>query len=624
MLGYALPKSLLGANESNPVGHWESTEVIALNEEVLESAGSRWDDWTPFNTGWYETPLGADYLQRARELIRTEFADQSMFVLKDPRLCRIAPLWLAALDEEGVETRVVLPVRHPVEVAGSLNKRDHVRMEYGKLLWLRYVLDAENGSRDRKRFFLTYDQLLADWPSVMERMADQLGWPWARSSGEVNQAIDGFLSPKLRSQVLREIGTREHDAWTRSTFQVLGRWSEKGPDAEGLALLDEIRESFGKAAPTFAGLLIPATDSRTDGPGTEGVTQPAHEADAQPHADGLAAAASPDEAAAAAETGDGPEPQPVESPESPAADNGQELRAELMTLIDGIRSAHDELSAQAERRAERLAGDLAAGEQKIAELESNLRQRQEENAQAWQELEREKAAREAAERKAADLKEADLRVESLTRLLKDAEAKEEQLTSELRELKGQVEALRSDLAEKDDALAAAGDQEQMSKRTAAILQSEREEALQRVASAEYRLAAAKSEIGGLTEKLETVEGLKAAAEGNLKAAEENIDERFAELASLSRILIEEENQRKRLETQSRWLRQVNEVVLRKGKWWWQLMPRQWQQRMRLRAVARAGLFDADAYVRAYPDVARSGQDPLRHYVAHGLDENRQF
>src|SRR6478736_4612822 len=87
MLGYALPKSLLGANESNPVGHWESTEVIALNEEVLESAGSRWDDWTPFNTGWYKTPLGADYLQRARELIRTEFADQSMFVLKDPRLC---------------------------------------------------------------------------------------------------------------------------------------------------------------------------------------------------------------------------------------------------------------------------------------------------------------------------------------------------------------------------------------------------------------------------------------------------------------------------------------------------------------------------------------------------------
>jgi hypothetical protein len=54
------------------------------------------------------------------------------------------------------------------------------------------------------------------------------------------------------------------------------------------------------------------------------------------------------------------------------------------------------------------------------------------------------------------------------------------------------------------------------------------------------------------------------------------------------------------------------------------MPREWQRRMRLRQVARAGLFDADAYVRAYPDVAKSGQDPLRHYVAHGLDENRQF
>ena len=50
-LGCSLPNTLMEANEYNAAGYWESTEVVALNDAVLESAGSAWDDWGAVQPG---------------------------------------------------------------------------------------------------------------------------------------------------------------------------------------------------------------------------------------------------------------------------------------------------------------------------------------------------------------------------------------------------------------------------------------------------------------------------------------------------------------------------------------------------------------------------------------------
>ena len=41
-------------------------------------------------------------------------------------------------------------------------------------------------------------------------------------------------------------------------------------------------------------------------------------------------------------------------------------------------------------------------------------------------------------------------------------------------------------------------------------------------------------------------------------------------------------------------------------------------------LTRTGLFDRDAYVRTYPDIAKSGLDPLHHFVRVGIHGGRQF
>ena len=41
-----------------------------------------------------------------------------------------------------------------------------------------------------------------------------------------------------------------------------------------------------------------------------------------------------------------------------------------------------------------------------------------------------------------------------------------------------------------------------------------------------------------------------------------------------------------------------------------------------RAIARSALFDREWYLKTYPDVAESGMDPIRHYIAFGAREGR--
>jgi hypothetical protein len=219
------------------------------------------------NAGWNASPLHKVYVKRARELIRSEFRDAPLFVLKDPRICRLASFWLEVLDAEGIETGVVHPIRHPIEVSQSLNRRDLMRPEYGKLLWLRHVLDAEYATRDRRRFFCMYDELISDWQALVDRMSSGLEWAWPRLSAPVRKEIGGFISAGRRTLDREEGLGISSDEWTRSVFGTLEEWSKSGESAKGRALLDDVRVAFDKAAPTFAGMLLPGDYGGAPGDG---------------------------------------------------------------------------------------------------------------------------------------------------------------------------------------------------------------------------------------------------------------------------------------------------------------------------------------------------------------------
>jgi hypothetical protein len=87
-----------------------------------------------------------------------------------------------------------------------------------------------------------------------------------------------------------------------------------------------------------------------------------------------------------------------------------------------------------------------------------------------------------------------------------------------------------------------------------------------------------------------------------------------------------EDERRLIEARehAEWLREVTMATMETpNKWWWRFMSPTWRQERERRKLKQRGLFDGDAYLERYPDVAEAGMDPLQHYLEHGVKEHRQ-
>lgn len=175
MAGGSAPTEAMPATEDNPTGYWESQRIAHFNNALLASAGIRWKDAGCIGEDWFGAPERQVDAARAAEWICSEFPDSGPVVCKDPRICRLLPVWRMAFEMLGGEWIVVLVVRNPLAVAASLRRRmdnDQFRpaavesLESGILLWLRHNLDAERHSRPMRRIALDYEAVLKDWESA--------------------------------------------------------------------------------------------------------------------------------------------------------------------------------------------------------------------------------------------------------------------------------------------------------------------------------------------------------------------------------------------------------------------------------------------------------------------------
>ncbi len=240
LLGLALPENPMGPSKGNELGHWgESDPIRWLHKELLESVGSSWDDVSPFPASWYATDAASDYQARLVALLDEEYPGSAPFVVKDPRICRLLPLWTRALDDLDVDAGFLLALRNPLEVAASLAHRDGFGHSKGLLLWLRHTLDAERETRDQRRMLVSYDGLLRDWRATAGDISAGLGLEWPRAGHHASTEIDRSLVVEQRHH---EFSAEELDArddvvdWVREAFAVLleAYDSKKAPDTERL------------------------------------------------------------------------------------------------------------------------------------------------------------------------------------------------------------------------------------------------------------------------------------------------------------------------------------------------------------------------------------------------------
>ena len=139
--------------------------------------GSRWDDYLPLPSGWTENEITQRNSFLLVAILKRDFGEESLFGVKDPRFCRLMPLWFPIFESLRTEPHFVLTVRHPWEVAESLRKRKGVKSSKSFLLWLEHTLQAESASRGYKRTFVAFNELLDDPLVVMTRLQRDLELP---------------------------------------------------------------------------------------------------------------------------------------------------------------------------------------------------------------------------------------------------------------------------------------------------------------------------------------------------------------------------------------------------------------------------------------------------------------
>ena len=219
--GAALPKRLMGPTPDNERGFWEPKEIAAIHDEILASAGSSWHDVSEFPDSWFASDIAASFKRRLVTALREDFSDAPLFIVKDPRICRLVPLWLSILEQMRVAPLFVIPIRNPLEVTASLRERDAFFEAKSLLLWLRHFLAAERSTRGLRRCFVAYDHLLRDWRGVVDKIGCDLEVSWPRQSHAANVEIEDFVSTRLRHHVFgsEEVHVRGNLVpWVKTAF----------------------------------------------------------------------------------------------------------------------------------------------------------------------------------------------------------------------------------------------------------------------------------------------------------------------------------------------------------------------------------------------------------------------
>ncbi|WP_420405697.1 glycosyltransferase [Nisaea sp.] len=255
ILGVELSDNLLPPAEgNNETGFWEHLDAVVTDEELLTDFGMFWDDPRALPNGWTGMEAAEKARKAIRDILETDFAGAKLWGIKDPRMCRLMPLWEPVLEEFGAEPVYVIMQRNPLEVARSLHQRDGFSTGRGLVLWLRHVIESERATRGKRRAFLSYDGLMADWQGTIEGMAKRLDLPLDKVTDESRAEIESFIRPGLRHFALhdRELyGSAMLSRWAGRVFAACRALEHDPEDAAAIASIDLVAAELDLAGAYF-------------------------------------------------------------------------------------------------------------------------------------------------------------------------------------------------------------------------------------------------------------------------------------------------------------------------------------------------------------------------------------
>ena len=179
----------------NQKGNRESLPIRTLHDDLLAAAGGSWSN-PPDRVSW--RPVH----QALRDELIARFADEPIWGFKDPRTLFCLEGWLDVLPD----LELVAIVRHPLEVAASLQARDGLPLDQGVRLWQQYNECLFRWASRRPIQVLVFDANPQSMRSKLAKLLAQLQLPRSLESDELT-----FFAPELRHQEADAITWPSHE-----------------------------------------------------------------------------------------------------------------------------------------------------------------------------------------------------------------------------------------------------------------------------------------------------------------------------------------------------------------------------------------------------------------------------
>lgn len=185
---------VMPADAGNPEGYFELLSIVRADDDLLAHFGGRWDSPPEFTPGWSEDDVAVDFVDATRAAL-SELFESDHYLLKDPRISILLPLWRRITNDNGC---AVVIVRDPLEVAASLTRRNGLPTLTGLALWAHYNRAMLRDLHGARVHVCNYADLVENPDGVLNDIAASL-----RAWGEASEEIDlakaiASIHPELR------------------------------------------------------------------------------------------------------------------------------------------------------------------------------------------------------------------------------------------------------------------------------------------------------------------------------------------------------------------------------------------------------------------------------------------
>ena len=185
--------SSTGFNAENPKGFWERKDIRKMNDSALFEAKADWYKVADFSYTIIPDQMKEQYTDTARSLVH-ELDAHRPWVIKEPRLCLLLPLFLPIL-----EVPVCIHVyRNPLQVAQSLNSRNGFPLNFGIALWEKYTLSALSNTRGLSNVLISYAGLIERPVETVRNLFEELVSMGIQGlKCPINKEINAFIDKSL-------------------------------------------------------------------------------------------------------------------------------------------------------------------------------------------------------------------------------------------------------------------------------------------------------------------------------------------------------------------------------------------------------------------------------------------